>query len=600
MTSTVVDNSTLHPATYTSWNGPADASEEHGLYHVTKDYSGKASVVVPLTISATHTLKTLAYPTPWLDYPAQYHWQGVLPTHDDENSPTCTTATEELIIGELYSHPEYPQPTEVVSPAEDVSGKNHVPLWVPLRETSDKSWFDAAFTSESAFAHCSSVAGKPAPTGEYYAAKYVFETQITTVTTISTADSGHVESSTTGFEEPERITRTRSVSSRTPHDERTEDWYEETETGTPPIYTQVTAHVEASTSAFEDMSRVTLGGSRPTRTGGQFVTGGGPPSDVPEKGDHNRLPDSSKPIAVPAAVPAKPTPVFTVVPTIVNNRPTWTPAYIMPDTSATATLGQLVALNGIPIVLAAPAAAYLWVPTTINGHSTSTPIFLISGTSTATIGQTIALSGPQGPRTTVLAAPHAPSAVYTLIPTYVNGAWTSLPGYIISGSLTATLGQTVTIDGTPTVLTAPAPARTLIPTTINGTPTLVPAYIISGTTTAFPGQTVTLDGKLTTLATPRVYKLRTTTVDGREAVVTEDVGGGVTSSVGARDAAVTEAFGALGGTERVDSRLGGMATTVVGGPVATSKVGGVGRVRGWDGGLWVLVGVWGVTVGLSL
>ncbi|KAF2749341.1 hypothetical protein M011DRAFT_304819 [Sporormia fimetaria CBS 119925] len=45
-----------------------------------------------------------------------------------------------------------------------------------------------------------------------------------------------------------------------------------------------------------------------------------------------------------------------------------------------------------------------------------------------------------------------PGAQYTMISTTVNGTPTSLPGYIIGGTSTATIGQTVVIDGTTTVL----------------------------------------------------------------------------------------------------------------------------------------------------
>jgi hypothetical protein len=168
---TLFPNSTSPPRTHTVFN--VDVPTEYSLWMVRSDGFGTAFLEVPLTISGTHTLKTLTYPTPWYDYPSEYHFEGVLPTTGKRAEPVCITATE-LNVGVLSPHPTYPQPT--ISPDEaDPSGSSYQPLWVPVQELPDKKWFDATFPDVSAFASCESVAGKPAPT-DFYAPKFVFET----------------------------------------------------------------------------------------------------------------------------------------------------------------------------------------------------------------------------------------------------------------------------------------------------------------------------------------------------------------------------------------------------------------------------------------
>ncbi|KAF2013629.1 hypothetical protein BU24DRAFT_241880 [Aaosphaeria arxii CBS 175.79] len=139
---------------------------------------------------------------------------------------------------------------------------------------------------------------------------------------------------------------------------------------------------------------------------------------------------------------------------------------------------------------------FTMIPTVIADQSTTIPAFVIPGSSSiATIGQTVTLDGTP----TVLTPP---PTVFTSITTTINGVPTAVPVYIINGTSTANLGDTVTVSGQTTVLAAPPAVATWIPTTINGVSTSIPAYIISGTSTATIGQTVIVEGSTTVLSTP--------------------------------------------------------------------------------------------------
>ncbi|ORY11398.1 hypothetical protein BCR34DRAFT_587906 [Clohesyomyces aquaticus] len=110
----------------------------------------------------------------------------------------------------------------------------------------------------------------------------------------------------------------------------------------------------------------------------------------------------------------------------------------------------------------------------------------------------------------------APTPTFTIITTYANGQPTTMPAFILPGGATATIGQSVTINGQATVLSAPPPIFTSVITTINGVATVIPAYIIGGTSTATLGQTVVINGQTTVLTAPTaVLTWVSTTVNGK-------------------------------------------------------------------------------------
>jgi len=488
---TINPNSTSPPRTHTVFN--FDVPTEYSLWMVRSDGAGTAFLEVPLTISGTHTLKTLVYPTPWFDYPSEYHWEGVLPTTGKRAEPVCITASE-LDIGILSPHPTYPQPT--LSPDKaDPSGASYKPLWIPVQDIPDKKWFDATFPSVSAFASCESVQGKAAPT-EFSAPKFIFETIFIRTNGTSTLIPIFM-SSETGFEDTRTTKPFPSTRTSTRHDESSETGFDKS-TRTGPDATKATGpHIMSTASGFEDLPNAhqtvpppeITGGPKTQASGiiGSIINNGRPPVSKPYVGPPPRL--------TPAPAMANPTPVFTLIPTVIGGKPTAVPAFVLPGSSALASVGERVVVNGEPTVLAAPAALYTMVPTIIDGVSTTVPAYIISGSTIATLGQTVTIDG----QPTVLSAP---TPVLTMIATVINGVSTSIPAYIISGSITAFPGETVTLNGETTVLPMPDAVYASVTTTIDGKPTVIPAYIIGGSSTATLGQTVTIDGTTTVLSTP--------------------------------------------------------------------------------------------------
>ncbi|KAL1595882.1 hypothetical protein SLS60_009572 [Paraconiothyrium brasiliense] len=561
--STLTQRNTTYTLTDTYYN--EDVPRSYTLYQQGIDKGGTKTVEATITLSDGEVPTIFAYPTPWVDYPAAYHWQGIVPTHDEKSVSVCATSTEELAFGEVTQHPLYPQPTDIVPDKNDPEGINYVPLWIALQELPEKKWFDQAFPAESAFAYCTSVQGKPASL-EISTAKFVLATA-TFATSLVNPGFIHPESTVTGWEdgitttdppnifeptqdptqEPSRhpdsshgdisITRIfprpptiagpKSTSIQVPD-------IPDIVTSVPPWDPQPT--VRPSPPLVNVPTTPHTGDGQPAPTGGNNV---GQPAPSPgnvngvgqpptnSNGVGNPIPDVNNPGGRPAATPT--TPVFTFVPTTINGRPTATPVFILPGASSIATIGQTVTFNGQTSILAAPSAIFAFIPTTINGVATSAPGFIISGTSTATIGQTITLDG----QPTILAAP-APFA--TEIPTTLFGIETHVTAYIISGSITAFPGQTITLDGQVTALPTADAVFTSITTTIDGKETLVPAYIISGSSTATIGQTVIIDGTSTVLSTPTadvVFTSVTTTINGKETVIPAYVvSGSTTATIG--------------------------------------------------------------------
>lgn len=538
-----------------------DMPKYYTLYQQGTDKGGTKTVEATITLSDEVVATIFAYPTPWIDYPAAYHWQGIIPTLDDQSEPVCATSTEDLAYGEVTQHPLYPQPTDVIPDKKDPEGTNYVPLWVALQELPDKKWFDQEFPSESAFAYCASVAGKPAPV-DISTAKFVLAT-VSFATSMVNPGFIHPESSVTGWfdgvtmtEPPNLFDPTQQVgsahagstvapvsprrsttSSPKPTSVRVPDIPDipDTVSSVPPWDPRPT--VRSSTPFINSPSTARNGNGQPAPTGGND---GGQQAPSPGNGNGVARPsptningvaqpalDDNNPGGRPASTPT--TPVFTFKPTTINGQPTATPIFILPESSSTATIGQTVSFNGQTTVLAAPTAIFAFVPTTINGVATSAPAFIISGTSTASIGQTVTFNG----QPTVLAAP-APFA--TELPTTIFGIETHVTAFIISGSITAFPGQTVTLDGQVTALPTANAVFTSVTTTIDGKETVVPVYIISGSTTATMGQTVTVDGSVTVLSTPTadaMFTSITTTIDGKETIVPAYIiSGSTTATIG--------------------------------------------------------------------
>jgi hypothetical protein len=418
---------------------------EYSLYSLGTDAQGTAVITLPIPQpDGGTTWSEFTYPTPYIDYATEYRWQGVLQTQDAKFEPICATVSPKFDIVELPKHYEYPQPKGPLSPGRfDPFGSEHKPLLVPIKDEPDKLYFDVAYPSESAFSSCSSVPPSgPLPT-EYFAPKFV--TEYTTVPyTPSTAGVIVIQPTASGWEETTTTTTRPSLQQpAVPHIPSTADGFEDRTTkprSGGSTASSVADHIENTATGFGDRPPQAQNTPKPNQR---------PPS-VPDVivSLINNNPGVFNPAPTAAPQLAAPTPFFTYVPTVINGQSTTIPAYILPGSSATATIGQEVTINGQATVLAAPEAVFTMVPTTINGVATSVPAYIISGTSTAALGETVVLNG----QTTILSAP---SAVFTYLSTTIGGVATSSPAYIISGSITATIGQTVVLDGTTTVLSVP-------------------------------------------------------------------------------------------------------------------------------------------------
>lgn len=535
--------------TRTVWNNEAEIPRYHTLYHVSTDEAGTKVVEAGITLSDGYTYTTFTYPTPFVDYPSAYHWEGILATFGNDEKEICATSTEELAFGEVTPHPLYPQPTNFPDKS-DPEGMNYVPVWIALQELPDKKWFDNTFPSESAFVYCESVAGKPPPdvisTAKFVLTTATFQTSRQNpgfvhtesaestweetptkgppglVDTTNNPDPAQVESTTAGLPMSSKTsTPTRSSSVEVPE-------IPIIVTTMPPWDTRPSAR--PTPPLVQNPSTVPVirpGGNRPGATPGN--ENGEQTAPTNNNGPGQSIPVVNNPGRQSAGAPAPTTPIFTFVPTTINGRPTAVPVFVLPGSSSTATIGQTVTFGGRTTILQAPTAIFAIVPTTVNGLATSTPAFIISGTSTASIGQTVTIDG----QPTVLTAP-APFA--TEIATSIFGIETHVTAFIISGSITAFPGQTVTLDGQVTALPTADAVFITITTTVDGRETVIPAYIISGSVTATIGQTVTIDGSTTVLSTPTAdvaLTSITTTINGKQTVIpVYIISGSLTATLG--------------------------------------------------------------------
>lgn len=434
---TISGNLTSAPVTQTI---PGDVDP---IYDSWRALSTNSAGTAYLSLTITHekgpSVTKLAYPTAYLDYATEYSWSGQLQT-----SSICSSV-DDFEAAQLTAHPEYPQPTAEPPDGDDPVGAKYTPVWMDAAEFASQEFFQTAFPGDNAFAQCWSARGKR-PGGLPVAPKFTYITISAT-----SLPAVHVQKSTDGFESKIGPDKTVLI----PPPQRTQIGFEETSSLTDP---ESTAQ----------------------------------PTQVPSRINAN-VPDQPEITAPPPPVYTPPPVGSILVPTFINGRPTASPAYVVPGSFETATIGQTVTIDGRPTVIAPPPASFSVAPTVINGETTSAPVFIIDGTSTASVGQTVTFNG----RSTVLSAP---SAVFTMLPTTISGQATSTPVYIIGGAAIATIGQAVTVNGLPTVLSPPAPYLTMIRTTVDGKQTSVPAYIISGTSTAFPGQTITIDDQTTVLS----------------------------------------------------------------------------------------------------
>jgi hypothetical protein len=389
---TTLGNFTVPPRTETVYN---TVPPEYSLYDVGADEQGTAVVTVPITESGgSISMKAFTYPTPYIDYLSEYHWNGVLQTHNKEFEPVCTTSNQEFANVPLAKHPEYPQLSEVPTPGENDSlGNQHRPLWVPIQDERNKTFFDYVFPSESAFLLCkSALATTPLPS-QFSAPKFV--TVYTTIyTTPQTADAPDVQPTATGWEETSLpcCRHTPAI----PHIQSTASGFEGgsgSVTRKPAVGPSVSSkvvHEESTTTGF--------GGRPPHPPLAQNTANPGSPGNNAPPG----LPDIlvnviNKNLGLfSSAIQSQearttPTAVFTFVTTILDGRPTTILAFVLPGSSATATIGETVTLNGQATVLSAPETLFTKIPTMINGVATSVPAYIISGTSTARIGQTVVL-----------------------------------------------------------------------------------------------------------------------------------------------------------------------------------------------------------------
>ncbi|KAF2184968.1 hypothetical protein K469DRAFT_688198 [Zopfia rhizophila CBS 207.26] len=375
---------------------------------------GTAVATLPILQSDGEKIYSiLTYPTPYVDYSTEYHWLGTLPTHDKSYDLVCATAHPSPSNIPLYQHPEYNQPKLAPHPdEEDPSGTSHTLVWLPIAQEPDASFFQAAFPSESAFFACTSLPPSLVPVTGITTAKFITESR-TVYSVPVTQPAPHTENSVTGFEPPS--TRP-TVSIGVIRIQSSAPGLETTVLGGGGKSVTVGLHLESSVSGFKPGPQAQQTGRPEQPTGNRELSlpeiligiiAGNPAifssGIAAQQATHTPNPGNpgNQANPTPAAAVGVPTPAFTLVSTVVNGQSTTIPAYILPGSSETATIGQTITLNGTPTILSLPSTFFTMIPTTINGIATSVPAYIINATSTATIGQTVTINGIP----TVLIAP---------------------------------------------------------------------------------------------------------------------------------------------------------------------------------------------------
>jgi hypothetical protein len=579
------------------WHGAPD-----NMYppYLTEDRKGTAMAMAVFTNAGSTTVLQLAYPTPYVDYATEYSWVGTLPTHERAGSLLCASATPKPSIQRLSEHYIYPQPIGEVNGSSNISSHGYRPLWVPIDIKPDETFFEAAFPSEAAFASCRPITADSSALTIFSTPKFIFEhktvmtsfetpiqvlngSSVTGCANMTTSTASgialktgisndlnpqhdacgdendsmfmmivnedgwrmfrggygpHYESTVSSFEVEtgDRVYAERTRSSWNEQEESPTgnsqyfphivyDWgevpkhsagavrIEKTATGwfNAPPGSQITeppsnpdtkiglTDLEAIASYFNEHTEYRIRPVSPPqsteRPGAHELNH--EPSDMEIIASYfNEHPEYQvKPIADAQSVqntPSKPNLVHTNVAVVVNEQAADFPS---PESIVEVGLDPSIAAEFRPTELAAPVAIFTQVPTTVNGILTTIPAYIISGSSTATIGQTVTINN----NPTVLAVP-ALAPIY--VPTTVNGVATSTLAYLVSGSVTATIGQKVMIKDRPTVLAAPDSFLESVLTTVGGVTTRVPMYVIGGSVTATVGQTITLAGRTTVLSWP--------------------------------------------------------------------------------------------------
>lgn len=402
----------------------------------------------------------LVYPTPYFDYTDSYAWSGVLPTADNTKTSCETALAPDTKV--LSEHPQYPQPTGGRPNLSAPGGTDYTLIWVAPSKDPDHSFFRTAFPTISAFASCTPSPTTPPDTpSRITTVLYITETS-TAHTTLSQVPIIHTEITVSGFES----------------------------TSTVRVTAPALVIIESSVTGFESQSyaapaptvhlenSVTGGFDEPSAAPGSYldpastvhlensVTGG---FDEPSRGAGPRpagptltrgAVQDGVPSSVPGDRPAQAPGVADILLNVLTNSAFMSAVRAAGSQSAAAAFASAVSAagGGSPSNAAsnanpAPTPIFTGIQTTIAGKQTVVPGYILPGGSTATVGQTVTINGA----TTVLTAPSTP--VLTTVPTTVAGVVMSVPVYVLPDGRTATVGQTVTVRGSTTVLASPTPSR---------------------------------------------------------------------------------------------------------------------------------------------
>lgn len=377
------------------------------------------------------TFTQLAYPTPYVDYATEYNWQGVLPTADKTGNTFCDTATA-LNTAVLPSYTAYPQPPAGRPDPADRIGLGYTLLWVTQSKEFDISFLSSSFPAVSAFAFCTPTPFPVPPALSPITTVKLLTATETTYTNFPSAPIQHTESSASGFE-----SSTKSIKPSTSPSTHTSSGDQPT--------APAAVRTEKSVSGFEDYTTTLKPnlqnpgnpngpGYQPPSTKTvrieQSASGFNPPSATGGGGGGG---GGSQPTARPN-----------------NERPV---------------SGQDAVQNGRTTAPAAAEAvsgiSTIAVLTTVSGTPTAVIGFVLPNGKTGMVGQTVTVEG----KTTVLGgwgsgpAAVAQTAVPTVLETTVDNVRTSMTAWMLPGGSTASVGQTVTIAGSKTVLGTPSPTK---------------------------------------------------------------------------------------------------------------------------------------------
>ncbi|MCJ1475169.1 hypothetical protein MMC13_003829 [Lambiella insularis] len=435
---------------------------------------------------------TVAYPTPFLDYSTTYHWSGVLPITNGQDTK-CLTATTGPYV--FPSHPPLPT-TIAVTPTGDQYGLEHA-LFTAEFARMPQDFAVTAFPHHTAsliWAKCILNSAGVVAMPQWFATKasYLTETSTTHITnaissTLPPAPPPELTLlSTSTSSHPSAMPDVLGSSSTPPIESSTINSAQVAPSPTPVVKSPSSAPSESSTTLAAITPSPSFGASNSPHA--QTVV------------DDSTVPLYSTPVPIPAAV---------------IGGTTYTPnsASVYIIGSQTLTPGGGITVSGTPLSLPLSAS------------------YVVEGTST------IPLSFP----TTTLAP----------LPIAVIGGTTYTPNsasaYII-GSQTLILGGEITVSGTPLSLplsasyvvegtstiplslpTTTLPHRLL---TLEGqTYTMDSASdFIIGSQTLAPGAVITVSGTPVSLAATPTDAVVGTSTEGLGVLIISGLGGGVPSS----------------------------------------------------------------------